>query len=71
MASFLALYRGESVGSASLVAVTADQELVREFADRLLAHDPPADGDPVQDAVREGRREALRLVRDEAGGEDQ
>lgn len=64
--SFLALYRGESVGSAQLVAVSADPDLVREFADRLLASDRDGPGDPVTDAVDEGRREALKLVRDEA-----
>jgi hypothetical protein len=63
MASFLALYHGETVGAAQLVATTADPDLVRDFADRLLA-DPEEQGqDAVLRELENGRRHALRLVR--------
>jgi hypothetical protein len=62
--SFLALYRGDSVGSAKLVTVSADPGVVADFADRLLAQDtlPP---DPVLLEVERGRRRALRLIAQE------
>ncbi len=68
MTSFLALYRGESIAGAKIVAVTAEPGLVRDFAGRLL--DGPADGpademhpDPVLEELEQGRRRALRLVK--------
>lgn len=76
--SFLALYRGETVGSARLVAVSADPKIVREFAERLLDEEPDpcaVEPDPVGRALEGGRRDAIRLVRDEAadaeGGSDE
>lgn len=68
MANFLALYRGDTVGSADLVAVSADPDLVGQFADELLARNRRSDGDPVVGAVDEGRRRALKIVRDESDG---
>lgn len=67
MANILALYRGETLGSARLVAVSTDPDLVARFADELLDHGADS-RDPVAAAVEEGRRTALRLVRDEAEG---
>lgn len=66
--SFVALYRGASVGDARLVAVSADPEIVRDFAERLLSEEPgpAAEPDPVERALEGGRRDAIRLVRDEA-----
>jgi hypothetical protein len=64
LTTFLALYRGESVSSANLLALTADCELVRDFAARLL--DGPADEkdpDPVFEELEQGRRRALQLVK--------
>jgi hypothetical protein len=61
--SFLALYSGESITAAKIVAVTADSQLVRDFAGRLL--NGPADEthrDPVLEELEQGRRRALRLV---------
>lgn len=59
--TFLALYRGP-VGSAELLAVTADPSLVADFATRLLRadHDPP--DDPILAAKQDGQRRVLRLV---------
>ena len=61
--SFLALYRGETVSGARIIALSADPAIVREFTARLLENNPrsreelgPHDGDE--------RRQALRVVRD-------
>ena len=62
MTTFLALYRGESVSSAKLLALSADGELVRDFAARLLEA-PPHETDPVLEELEHGRRRALRLVK--------
>ena len=63
MTTFLALYRGESVGGAKLLALTAEPELVRDFASRLLRESTPnEDPDPVLEELERGRRGALRLV---------
>lgn len=75
MQNFLILMRGRSPESATMVAATSNPHLVREFADRVL--NAPADplttpggaGDKIEEAVAEGRRDALKLVCDEAGGE--
>ncbi len=69
MASFLALYRGASVATAQLIAVSADPGLVARFADELLEDRGENPHDAVAAAVEEGRRTALRLVRDEVEAE--
>ncbi len=56
MTSFIALYRGETVSAAQLIAVTADPTLVRDFAAKLVSDNPEPDEDHRRD---------LRLV--EAG----
>jgi hypothetical protein len=38
--SFIALYKGETVSGARLVALTADPRLVRDFAAQLISGDP-------------------------------
>ena len=69
MTTFVALYRGETVASAKLVAVTADPGLVADVSSRLLEGPPaPMQGDPVLAGLERGRRAALRLIRKEAGG---
>jgi hypothetical protein len=62
--TFLALYRGDSVSDAKLVALTATPEVVRDFAERLLAQ-PETEDDPVSLEVERGRRRALRRVKSE------
>lgn len=64
-ATFLALYSGESVGGAKLLAVTAEPETVRAFAARMLA-EPEQEEDRVALELERGRRRALRLVCREA-----
>jgi hypothetical protein len=63
--TFLALYRGESVSSAKLLALTADPGIVHDFAGRLLA-EPEAEEDAVALELERGRRRALKLVESEA-----
>ncbi len=65
MTTFLALYRGETVGAAKMVAVSADPRLVGDFATRLLGQAPGPEEDPVVASIEEGRRRALRIVADE------
>jgi hypothetical protein len=64
--SFLALYRGESVSTAKLVALIADPELVRDFARRLLQEPQDQQPDVVVQELEHGRRRALELIRSEA-----
>jgi len=64
--SFLALYRGESVGGAKLLALTAEPEIVRDFAGRLLAGPEEPESDTALHELEHGRRRALQLVHDEA-----
>lgn len=68
MSTFLALYRGETIGEAKLVAVSADPATVAEFAARLLHQPPSAEDspDPVLLSVERGRRQALRRIATEA-----
>ncbi len=64
MTSFLCLYRGETIGTAKVVAVSAEPELVRAFAQRMLAAErDDREEDPALRELGEGRRRALlRLV---------
>lgn len=76
MKSFLVLMRGASPESATMVAATANPELVGEFATRVLGAPedplthPGASDNEVEEAVADGRRKALKLIRDEAREED-
>ena len=63
MTTFLALYRGDSVNAAKLLTVTANPELVRDFAARLLEQPELQDPDPVLEELEQGRRRALQLVK--------
>jgi hypothetical protein len=65
LASFIALYRGESIGAARLIAATANPEVVREFAERLLAEPEEQEQEAVLQELENGRRRVLRLVRNE------
>lgn len=66
MTTFLALYRGDSVSAAKLLALTAEPVLVRDFAERLLQEPEEADSDAVLSEISSGRRRALQLVKSEA-----
>ena len=66
MTTLVALYRGETITNARLVAVTADPSIVGDVAARLLARAAPAE-DPVMERLESGRRNALRAIQREAG----
>ncbi len=66
MTSFLALYRGESINGAKMVAVTAEPRVVADFAARLLGEPEEPEPDTALRELERGRRRALELVRDEA-----
>jgi hypothetical protein len=46
MTTFLALYRGATISSAELVAVSADNHIVQDFATRLITDEPNEDSRP-------------------------
>jgi hypothetical protein len=66
MSSFLALYRGTSIGTAKIVAVTAESSLVADFSARMLRLPEQPEPDAVIHELERGRRRALELVQDEA-----
>jgi hypothetical protein len=61
MTTWIAIYRGASVSTAKVIAVTSEPSLVKTVAERLLCHEPPA-LDPVLQASEDGKRKALRLI---------
>jgi hypothetical protein len=65
--SFLALYRGESISAAKLLALTADPQLVSDFAERMLDEPDEREQDAVVRELERGRRRALHQVQGEAG----
>lgn len=66
MTSFVAIYRGRTVGDARLIAVSANPDLVAEVSSKLLEDTPRKDGDEILDALDGGRRSALTLVAQKA-----
>jgi len=63
--TFLALYRGATVGEAKLISVSADPDLVAVVAGRLLdsSTDERVEGDDaILGAVANGRQRALWLI---------
>jgi len=70
MVSFITLYRGASVPTAELIAVSTDPTLVAYVASSLLRGRQVApSADPATTALARGRRRALRLVHTEASSE--
>jgi hypothetical protein len=68
--SFIALYRGETVSGARIVALSADPQLVRDFATRLLVSPPerhPGSEPPDEDLQRQVPR--VVKLKDETAGE--
>ncbi len=61
------LYRGESISAAKLLALTADPQLVSDFATRMLEESDEREQDSVMRELERGRRRALHLVQGEAG----
>ncbi len=69
MTNFIALYRGETIGSAKIIAVSADTDLVADFAARMLHRQEESESDPVVRILDAGRQQALRLIAEEAEDE--
>jgi hypothetical protein len=65
VATFVAIYRGETIAGARLIALSADPALVAEVSARILHEHPAKDPDPVVACVEHGRRAALRLIQQE------
>jgi len=59
--AFVAIYTGDTIATARLIAASADPSLVQYVATRLLDHGSESD-DPATAAVDLGRRNALRLI---------
>lgn len=57
--TFVAVYRGATIGEAHLLAVSTDPDLVRDVVARILGDRHEVITDPAVRALEEGRREAL------------
>jgi hypothetical protein len=65
--TFVALYRGPTIGDACVVGVSINPDLAALVAETILSQSQdPAGKDPVLDALNSGRRTALRLIVAEA-----
>jgi len=62
LTNFLALYRGDTIASSKILAITADPHIVQDFAAQMLDRPPNLDEDPALASVENGRRKALRVV---------
>lgn len=66
--SFVALYTGDSIATARLIAASANIDLVRSVAERLLyLEQQETQIDVHVKAVREGRQNALSLLLNDEG----
>jgi hypothetical protein len=59
---FVALYAGESLSNARLIALTGDPDAVRAVAESALLKLERPQRDPAARAVEAGRRKALKSV---------
>ncbi len=70
MATILAVYRGDSIASARLIAATSDPDIVGDVARQLLCGPEPGEGEDSPDTalmyLERGRRQALRRILEEA-----
>jgi hypothetical protein len=64
--SFVALYRGRTISSARLIAVSADQRLAADVAAHMRCQ-PMASDDSIVTELERGRDAALRLIEEEVG----
>ena len=60
--TFVAVYRGATIGEAHLLAVSTDPDLVRQVVTRLLEARREMAADPAVRALEHGRREALEAA---------
>ncbi len=69
MTSFVAVYHGETIRDAKMIAVSGNRDLVARVASELLDDQfcwDDGEGDPVLSALNRGRRQALQFVEDNA-----
>ncbi len=66
MTNFIAIYRGDTVADAKLIAVSADPELVSRIAFSLLKQENNFTGDDVLDTLESARRWALEIIQEES-----
>ena len=60
---FVAIYVGDSIASAKIAAASADSDLVREVAQKMLCGlEARPDSDPSIQAIGRGRKKALQLI---------
>jgi hypothetical protein len=69
MTTFIALYRGQTIAEARIIAVSADPSLVADVSSRLLQSQTDENQDTIIAAFEMGRRDALRLIKQEAADE--
>ena len=63
MTTFLALYRGTTIGDAVLIAASADQKLVSTVADALASQIEIADDeDEIAQTAAQARKKTLQLI---------
>ena len=65
MVSFLTLYRGRTLEDAQLVAISTNDRIIKDFAERLLRERDNDEPDPALKAIRQGKRHALRIIKKE------
>lgn len=65
MTTFVAIYGGNTISDSRLIALSADPGLVADVTSRILQEQVGRDTDPVVASVEKGRREALRLIKQE------
>jgi 2-oxo-4-hydroxy-4-carboxy--5-ureidoimidazoline (OHCU) decarboxylase len=64
LVSFLTLYRGRTLEDAQLVAISTNDRIVKDFAERLL-QERDEESDPALNEIRQGKRRALRIIKKE------
>lgn len=69
MTTFIAIYRGDTVADAKLIAVSADPELVSRIAFSLSKQENDFSGDDVLDTLESARRRALEFIQKELNDE--
>jgi hypothetical protein len=69
MTTFVAIYRGESIGSAKIIAVSIDPTVISLVTSMMLSGPPEPDDeepDPALRTLTRARRQALRYLCEEA-----
>jgi hypothetical protein len=66
MVDLLVLYRGSRVDNLEVVTTSADEELVKDFALRMLRV-REVRPDPILGALDDGKRKALAALLDDGG----